>query len=85
MSAPSTLNGPNRPDLGQNGSKVIADTNPNIGGDWFCIDVLSDAVFTTLTGNMTGVGSTSFPAGTQLFGRFTAITLSSGSVIAYNA
>ena len=75
---------PGAPDLGQNGSQVITGTGATTG-DWFCIDVITAAVFTLLTGNMTSVGSTSFPAGTKIFGRFTAITLASGSVIAYKA
>jgi len=74
---------PGAPDLGQNGSQVIADTNATTG-DWFCIDVLVACVFTTLTGNLTP-GATSFPAGTKIFGRFTAITLASGTIIAYKA
>ena len=66
-----------------NGGQVIADTTP-VTGNWIEIRVLTTAVFTTLTGNLTNVGSTSFPAGTILNGRFTAITLASGSVVAYH-
>lgn len=66
-----------------NGGQVIADTTA-VTGNWIEIRVLTTAVFTTLTGNLTNVGSTSFPAGTVLNGRFTAITLASGSVVAYH-
>lgn len=66
-----------------NGGQVIADTTA-VTGNWIEIRVLTTAVFTTLTGNLTNVGSTSFPAGTILNGRFTAITLASGSVVAYH-
>ena len=66
-----------------NGGQVIANTTP-VTGNWIEIRVLTTAVFTTLTGNLTNVGSTSFPAGTILNGRFTAITLASGSVVAYH-
>jgi hypothetical protein len=68
---------------GLNGGQVIANTSP-VTGDWIEIRVLTDAVFSLLTGNLTDVGSTSFPAGTILNGRFTAITLTSGSVVAYH-
>jgi hypothetical protein len=67
-----------------NGGQVIADT-ATYTGDWVEIRVITAAVFTTLTGNIEGVGSTSFPAGTILNGRFTVIDLASGSVVAYNA
>lgn len=66
---------------GLNGGQIINNTTP-VTGDWNEIQVLTTAVFTLLTGNLTNVGSTSFPAGTILKGRFTAITLASGSVIA---
>lgn len=67
-----------------NGGQVIADT-ATYTGDWIEIRVLTTTVFTTLTGNISNVGSTSFPAGTILNGRFTTIDLASGSVVAYFA
>ena len=66
-----------------NGGQVITGTAVTTG-NWIEIRVLTTAVFTTLTGNLTNVGSTSFPAGTYLNGRFTTITLASGSVVAYH-
>jgi hypothetical protein len=66
-----------------NGGQVIANTTP-VTGNWTEIRVITATVFTTLTGNLSNVGSTSFPAGTVLYGRFTAITLASGSVVAYH-
>ena len=66
-----------------NGGQVITGTAVTTG-NWIEIRVLTAAVFTTLTGNLTNVGSTSFPAGTILNGRFTTITLASGSVVAYH-
>ena len=65
------------------GGQVITGTAVTTG-NWIEIRVLTTAVFTTLTGNLTNVGSTSFPAGTILNGRFTTITLASGSVVAYH-
>ena len=66
-----------------NGGQVITGTGVTTG-NWIEIRVLTAAVFTTLTGNLTNVGSTSFPAGTIINGRFTTITLASGSVVAYH-
>lgn len=67
-----------------NGGQVITGTGVTTGS-WTEIRVLTTAVFTTLTGNLSNVGSTSFPAGTIINGRFTTITLASGSVVAYFA
>jgi hypothetical protein len=67
-----------------NGGQVITGTGVTTGS-WTEIRVLTTAVFTTLTGNLSNVGSTSFPAGTIINGRFTTITLASGSVVAYHA
>jgi hypothetical protein len=66
-----------------NGGEVISDTSATTG-TWFRVEALSDAVFTTLTGNVTGIGSTTLKAGSSLYGSFTAITLASGAVVAYN-
>jgi len=69
------------------GSSFFNDT-ANHTGTWYCIQVLASCVFTTLTdatrsGNtITGV---TIPAGTIFFGNITSITLTSGSIIAYNA
>jgi hypothetical protein len=71
--------------LGRAGSTFINTTGAKTGS-WAFIIVIADCVFTTLTdANRDGdaVGSTSFAAGTMLFGTFTAITLASGSVVAY--
>jgi hypothetical protein len=67
-----------------NGGQVINNTTP-VTGNWTEIRVITATVFTTLTGNVTNVGSTSFPVGAVISGRFTAITLASGSIVAYHA
>lgn len=67
-----------------NGGQVINNTTP-VTGSWTEIRVITATVFTTLDGNLTNVGSTSFPVGAVISGRFTAITLASGSVVAYHA
>ena len=61
-------------------------------GNFESISIVADAVFTTLT-DSTAAGYTvagdaktgvTFPAGMTLHGLFTAFTLTSGTVIAYN-
>lgn len=75
---------------GMSGGIYIADTTARTG-DWFAIQVLADAKFHTLTGNLSDVANTTeasapvIPAGTVLFGKFTAIDLHSGRIIAYTA
>ena len=75
---------------GLSGGVYIADTNLRTG-DWFAIQILADAKFHTLTGNITGVANTTdasapvIPAGSTIFGKFTAIDLHSGRIIAYTA
>ena len=60
-------------------------------GDWLAVQVLADAKFHTLTGNIADIADTTeanapiLPAGTVLFGKFTAIDLHSGRIIAYTA
>lgn len=73
---------------GTSGGRYIGDTS-TYTGDWFAVQVLADAKFHTLTGNLSNVANTTsgsaptIPAGTTLFGKFTAIDLHSGAVIAY--
>ena len=75
---------------GLSGGKYIADTNAHTG-DWLAVQVLADAKFHTLTGNITDIANTTeanapvIPAGTVLFGKFTAIDLHSGRIVAYTA
>lgn len=61
---------------------TISDTSAKTG-TWSAVQVLSDAVFTLFTGSITGYATVTYPAGTTLYGNFTAITLASGSVVAY--
>jgi hypothetical protein len=75
---------------GMSGGRYIADTNAYTG-DWLAIQVLADAKFHTLTGNIADIANTTeasaavIPAGTVLFGKFTALDLHSGRIIAYTA
>ena len=76
-----------------NGSTWITDTAtytplPSVPGTsrfWTTVQVINDAVFTTLTepNAENSPGATSVKAGTLLTGNFTAIKLASGAVKAY--
>jgi hypothetical protein len=71
--------------LGQSGGKYIADTTattPDTGTVFVAIQVLSDAVI-TLVGNIEDITAVSVDAGSVVYGRYTSVTLASGSVIAY--
>jgi hypothetical protein len=75
--------------FGEAGSVFCKTTNavtapPNVA--FHAIQIVSDAVFSALTGgSITGdsIIGTSIPSGQILFGNFTGFTLSSGAVIAY--
>ena len=75
---------------GLSGGNYIADTTARTG-DWLAVQVLADAKFHTLTGNIADIANATeasapvIPAGTVLFGKFTAIDLHSGRIIAYTA
>lgn len=70
---------------GEYGGAYYADTAAHTG-DWICIQAITATTFTTLTSpTITGaLASITLAAGGLLHGNFTAITLASGSVIAYN-
>lgn len=75
--------------LGQAGFEYISDVVERNNVSYVRIDVITSATFSILdspllnatSNTMTGV---SFPAGTTLYGKFTRVKLSAGSVIAYN-
>lgn len=73
-----------RAELGQYGFTYESGTTARTGV-FFKIHCITTTTFNTLTGNHDGDTFTgvAFPAGTIIYGRFTAITLTSGSVIAY--
>lgn len=78
--------------VGEYGTEFATDTSAHPAPEGFVfyrIDVLSAAVFTTLTSAadaaQTGnaVAATSFPSLFSLYGKFTTFTLASGKVVAY--
>jgi hypothetical protein len=78
--------------LGMDGSEVIDDTLLHESGEndlgWFCISMLNDTVLATGIAasnidNIAGFVGITLLAGTKLYGKFTAIKLTSGIVQAY--
>lgn len=67
---------------GGNGGTYIGDTNANTG-TWFCIYCIANTTFSTLTNNVGYPDALQLTAGQAIYGTFTAITLASGSVVAY--
>lgn len=73
--------------LGQRGFVYVGDTTATTG-NFAAIQVVADAVFSSLTAlNSTvgGLAGATLYAGTIIYGPFTAFTLTSGKVIAYKA
>jgi len=75
---------------GLSGSRHISNTD-TYTGDFIAVNVIADAKFHTLTGNALDSANATegsaplYPAGTVLYGKFTAIKLHSGRVQAYNS
>jgi hypothetical protein len=73
--------------LGQYGAFYEAGTDA-VSGNFACITALEDSVFSSLSAsNWSGDSTATLPlkAGITIFGKFTAFTLTSGKVIAYNS
>jgi len=78
--------------LGRRGSTYITDTNAHTG-TFGCIQALAATVIATLVSGTDHAGSAvmsgtltnvPLPAGVSIYGSFTSITLTSGTVVAYN-
>ena len=73
--------------MSHEGGVVINDTTATTG-NFGAIQVVADAVFSALTApeytNSADLLTITIAAGTVLYGRFTAFTLTSGVVIAHN-
>lgn len=73
--------------LGQRGFVYVGDTSAT-AGNFAAIQVIADAVFSSLTALNSTVGGlvgATLTAGTIIYGPFTGFTLTSGKVIAYRA
>jgi hypothetical protein len=62
---------------------LVTDTTAQTGLKCFCVQVVADAVFTTLTGLTGSPAGVTFTAGSLLWGNFSAVTLASGKVLIY--
>lgn len=67
-------------------TKFITDTTVFTGLGAFAFTVISDAVFTTLSGYSVSGSSSglTFLAGTTIYGNFQNVTLASGSIVLYS-
>ena len=76
--------------LGSAGSTVLVAATAEQTGSFCAVTVIAAATFTTLTAEDSAHPSTSdfsgvtIPAGVTIYGRWTAIELATGSVVAYN-
>jgi len=69
---------------GEYGGVYYADTSAHTG-DWNVIQCVTDTVFSAVTSNITSFPTAvTFSAGSFVYGVFTSVTLTSGSVILYN-
>jgi hypothetical protein len=72
--------------LGQFGAVYKTAAGSLSGGPWGAIQATAAAVVSLTSGNWTNSDATTaidIPAGATIFGNFTAITLTSGKIIAY--
>ena len=72
--------------LGQYGAVYKSVPAALAGGPWGAIQATAAAVVSLTSGNWTnsdGTTAIDIPAGATIFGNFTAITLTSGKIIAY--
>tara|TARA_R110000751_G_scaffold135123_1_gene237856 strand:- start:587 stop:874 length:288 start_codon:yes stop_codon:yes gene_type:complete len=72
--------------LGKGGGTEVFTTAAQTGKDWYCIHFPIESVISTIAGdatNVTALNSQTMSAGTTLFLRTTAITLTSGIGIGY--
>ena len=74
---------------GQGGGQVITSASGAVTGNFRWIQVVTDTVLSALSSsnisNASALQTITIPAGMGLGGRFTAITVTSGVVIAYAA
>ena len=77
-----------RESLGKAGGVYKSAAGALSGGPWCAIQATATAVVSVTSGNWTDSDATTavdVPAGVTIFGNFTAITLTSGKIIAYKA
>jgi hypothetical protein len=74
--------------MGQGGGRVITSASGAVTGTFRWLQVVTDTVLSVFTApnitNATGLQTITIPAGVGIGGRITAITVTSGVVIAYD-
>ena len=71
---------------GTAGGQVLTSASGATTGHFYAITTLEGSVLAAATvGNVTGLVGVSVSAGLTVFGRWTSITVTSGTVVAYNA
>ena len=71
---------------GRNGGKVLVSGDGAVTGAFYCIQVLEEAVLHADTAvSITDLAGKTIPLGVSVFGRFTTIRVTSGTVVAYYA
>lgn len=65
------------------GGETITNTSAH-AGDWGRLQMLTSTTIAALTGNVSNLTGIAIPAGTVITGSFSSITLTSGSLIAYD-
>lgn len=72
--------------LGQKGLRSIRTGGTGISGEYYrAITVLADAVISTTADAGDSLSSVTIPAGVTVYGLFSAVTVTSGEVLAYIA
>lgn len=89
QATPGTTNGVAVKNLkGEAGNTNETGTTARTGGDWGALHCLTDTVIASYTDALETGGDSlagvTLPAGTILYGQFSAFTLTSGAVRAYN-
>ena len=83
-----------RNNLGAKGSKVTTPgmvgtppalaTSTEVTGSFIAVQALTDAVFNSIDGNISGISDAiTLPAGQILHGRFSKVDLRSGTIVTY--
>ena len=74
---------------GQGGGQVVTSASGVVTGDFRWLQVVNDTVLSVLTSsnvtNASALQAITIPAGVGIGGRFSAITVTSGVIVAYNA
>lgn len=69
--------------IGYAGGSYSSSTSAQTG-TWACLEAVGDTVFTSVTGNVSGLSSFTLKDGRRLYGQFTGYTISSGALLRYN-